>query len=266
MENNPVAPTDAPAPASVASTNSNEPAPASSPASGDTAVNQPAEPTPEQMAKYLGTTVEGLEKAKKFYENNGGFDKVFGERKKEISTPSAQQPAQPQAPAQQPQAQQPNPYGRLNPDVVEANMVKSYLAELAAKPEFANISTQLLDGTVMEEAHKALGIEPIRNGDVNREQLQYFADMYSKKFPPVPASAPQTNIPTASNEPSQFTGPITSQADALRVLQESMQMQQAGKGQHPKFEEAKTFLNAGFKSRNPGGKEFTPWVSKKNKA
>lgn len=266
MDNNtPVAPTDAPAaPASVASTNSNEQAPiATLPANENAPVSQSSEPTPEQMAKYLGTTVEGLEKAKKFYENNGGFDKVFGERKKEITTPQTQQPApaEPSQPLTNPQ-QPTNPNG-LSMDVIQGAIVKDFFKDLAAKPEYANIADKLIDGTVMEQASKTFGINPIANGDVNREQLTKFADMYSKTMPATPANAPMTNTPTVQPTAAEFTGPINSSQDALKVIQEHNVMVAAGKGDHPKYAEAQKFLSQGFSSRHQQNRSFEPWSARK---
>lgn len=272
MDNNtPVAPTDvATAPASVASTNSNEQAPIAAPPANETAsVNQPADPTPEQMAKYLGTTVEGLEKAKKFYENNGGFDKVFGERKKEITTPQAQQPAQPTAPVEPAQPltnpQQPADPNRLNMDVIQGAIVKEFFKDLAAKPEYANIADKLVDGTVMEQASKMFGINPIANGQINAKQLTNFADMYAKAQPAVPANAPMTNTPTVQPTASEFTGPINSTQDALKVIQEHNAMIAAGKGDHPKYAEAQKFLNQGFSSRHTPNRGFEPWEARKSR-
>lgn len=266
---NPVAPTDGQTPASVASTNNpNEQIPPAVPSATEGApANQPAEPTPEQMAKYLGTTVEGLEKAKKFYENNGGFDKVFEARKQEISTPKTQQPqqpVQPQDPAQiqQPAAQPQQTPNGLDMDYVEGRLVKEYFKELAANPDYANIADKLVDGTVMEEASKMFGINPIANGRINEAQIKHFCDMYSKSMPAVPASAPMTNTPTVQPMGEQFTGQINSTQDALKVIQENNAMVASGKGEHSKLKEAQEFLGKGFQSRHPVQKEFQPWQPK----
>lgn len=148
MDNNtPVAPTGAQAPASVASTtNSNEQAPATPPTDTSSTSATTAEPTAEQIAKYLGTTTEGLEKFKKFSDNNGGFDKVFSERKKEITTPQAQQPQAPTHPVVEPQQlpQQATTPNGLNMEYIEGQVVKDYFKELAEKPEYANIATQCI--------------------------------------------------------------------------------------------------------------------------
>lgn len=268
MDNNtPVAPTDAPAPASVASTNTNEQTPAAPPVDAPVAQTAPTEPTAEQIAKYLGTNVEGLEKAKKFYENNGGFDKVFGERKKEITTPQAQQPVQQPAPVVDGQPltnpQQPSDPNMLNMDVIQGAIVKDFFKDLAAKPEYANIADKLVDGTVMEQASKMFGINPIANGQINTKQLTDFADMYSKTMPAAPAQAPMTNTPIVQPTAAEFTGPINSFEDAAKVLQEHNAMVASGRGEHPKFKEVSDFLNAGFKSRHPQEQQFEPWAARK---
>lgn len=279
--NNPVAPTDAPAPASVASTtNSNEQAPfATPPANGNTPVNsdaksgemQMAEPTPEQIAKYLGTTPESLEKFKKFSDNNGGFDKIFTERKQEISAPKSaqvQSPAPGQSPlndsiTQTPQVTTQQNSNSLNQEYLEARIVKDYFKELAENPDYANIAAQLKDGTVMEEASKRFGINPIANGKINEGPIKQFCDMYVKTMPAAPASAPMTNTPTVQPMGEQFTGPINTTQDALKVIQEHNMMVASGKGDHSKYKEAQEFLNKGFRSRHPVQNEFQPWQSKK---
>lgn len=263
MENNPVAPTDAQPSASVASTtNSNETAPAGQAPAAVT------EPSAEQIAKYLGTTPEGLEKFKKFSDNNGGFDKVFGERKKEITTPQPQQSTM-QQPSTEPSATQAAPVtqqattNNLNMEYIEGAIVRDYFKELASNPDYTNIASQLTDGTVMEEASKRFGIAPIKDGQINKEQIKAFCDMYSKSMPAAPASAPMTNTPIASSVPAEFTGPINSTNNALAVIQENNQRLATGMEAHPKLEEAKKFLANGFKERNHARQEFVPWAQRK---
>lgn len=269
MENNPVAPTGEQAPASVANpTNSNEPT-ATPPANGDTSVNNntqtqvPAnDPTPEQIAKYLGTTPEGLEKFKKFSDNNGGFDKVFSERKKEITTPPTANiqnaPSMNDSTTQTPPVQAQQAINGLSQDYVEAKIVKDYFRDLSENPDYANIASQLRDGTVMEEASKRFGISPIKDGKINEIQLKNFCDMYSKTMPAAPANVPMTNTPTVQPTTEVFNGQINSTADALKVVQENQQLINAGKGEHPKLKEAQQFLNNGFNERHPKQKEFNP--------
>lgn len=267
MDNNtPVAPTDAQAPASVASTtNSNEQAPAAPTQAPEApaAPTVPAEPTPEQIAKYFGTTPENLEKVKKFSENNGGFDKVFSDRKAEISAPKTQQPTQPSTPAVEAQQLPQQPTSNLSMQNLEAMAVKDFFKDLAANPEYANIADKLTDGTVMEQASKMFGIQLFANGDVNRTQLTDFAKMYSKTMPAAPAQAPMTNTPTVQPTAAEFTGPINSSQDALKVIQEHNAMVAAGKGDHPKYAEAQKFLTKGFVERHAPQRGFEPWAARK---
>lgn len=251
---NPVAPTDGQTPASVASTNnSNEQTPLAAPPANEGApVNQPAEPTPEQMAeyaaKYYGISADVAKKIKTMADNNKGMENLFAERKQEISTPKTQQPQQPvqsQDPAQvqQPTVQSQQTPNGLDMDYVEGRLVKEYFKELAANPDYANIADKLVDGTVMEEASKMFGINPIANGRINEAQIKSFCDMYAKTVPAAPASAPMTNTPTVQPMGEQFTGRIASTQDALKVIQENNMMVASGKGEHSKLKEAQEFLD-----------------------
>lgn len=264
MDDTPIVPTGEPTPASIATpTNSNEqPAPFAPPPANDTPpVNQPTEPTPEQIAKYLGTTPENLEKAKKFYENNGGFDRVFGERKVEITTPKSQQPPTTPANAQPQQPQQPQPQqqqqieGGLNPQDVIA---KAYFMDLANNEKYANIASEIKSGEIFDE-FKKMGIVPMVNGQFNDGQIRNFLDMYSKTKPAAPAQTPMTNTPTVQPKGETFTGPIQSTQDAIKVIQEHNAMVASGQGEHSKYKEAAQFLAQGFDSRHPGQKPFQGW-------
>ncbi len=265
MENtNPVAPTSAPAEASVASTSNSNDIPAAASTTAGSTSSQSAEPTPEQIAKYLGTTVEGLDKFKKFSDNNGGFDKIFAERKKEITTPQVAQAAPSQSAAQAPAAPAPAAPKIDGGMTMEDIMAKTYFNSLADENQYANISAEIKDGTIFDKM-KELGVQPVINGIYDDKKIRAFLGMYSSSKPAVPASAPTTSTPTVSPAPADFNGPITDSSTALKIIQENQRMVAAGRGQHPRYDDAKKFLSSGFAKRNPGRKEFTPWKGKDSK-
>lgn len=196
----PVAPNPAPAESSVANqTNSN---PAEQAPAPQAQAQAPAEQqiTAEQVAKFFGTTPEAINKSKTFVENNGGYDKVFANRKQEITDPDVkkateQAQAQPteQAPAQPQQAQAPAPEAKKVPEGMltpQELAVQQYFNGLAAKKEYANIADEIRSGDVFKEMEK-LGIKPTIDGNVNAAQVNTFLEMYSKTKP---ANTPTTPV------------------------------------------------------------------------
>lgn len=241
MENTPVAPDATPA-ASEATPQTN------------TTSNQPATPeiVPEHVAKYLGITPESLEKITKFSQANGGMEKVFEQAKSNISNPQPAQapeaPAQPQAPAQPtaPETPKAPAKGTIGAEDV---LMKSYGQQLAAEEKYAAVKDDILSGKFMEEASK-LGITPMTDGRINDEKLRAFLDVYVKTAPSTPASNPVTTTPTV--EWTEVQGDkIATQDDALRVIQQSMQMRAQGKGDHPLYKQAQDFMAKGYADRHP---------------
>lgn len=245
MENTPVAPDATPA-ASEATPQAN------------TTPDQPAAPeiTAEQVAKYLKTTPEVLAEIVKTYEVNGGAEKVLKRTRSIISNPqqaaaeaqSPEAPAQPQAPVQPtaPEAPKAPAKGTIGADDV---LMKSYGQQLAAEEKYAAVKDDILSGKFMEEAAK-LGITPMTDGRINDEKLRAFLDVYVKTAPSTPASNPVTTTPTV--EWTEIQGDkIATQDDALRVIQQSMQMRAQGKGDHPLYKQAQEFMTKDYSSRHP---------------
>lgn len=192
MENAPEAPAEAPkAPESEAPQTTNEPAQAQA-----------------QAPDMYGFTSEQLAEMKKFYDANGGFEKV----KSRISNPQQfeQQPQQQQTQQQnygsqtqqQPtsqQSQQQEPYrppqGSITP---EEFLAQQYFQGLSRDPKYATISDQISSGDVLKEM-ASFNIKPLnQDGSINDVMVRRYLDL---KAQTVPAKPTETE-PNASNAPT----------------------------------------------------------------
>ena len=192
MENAPEAPAEAPkAPESEAPQTTNEPAQAQA-----------------QAPDMYGFTSEQLAEMKKFYDANGGFEKV----KSRISNPQQfeQQPqqqqtqqqnygpqSQRQSTSQQSQQQEPYrpPQGSITP---EEFLAQQYFQGLSRDPKYATISDQISSGDVLKEM-ASFNIKPLnQDGSINDVMVRRYLDL---KAQTVPAKPTETE-PNASNAPT----------------------------------------------------------------
>lgn len=231
-DNTPEAPAEQPvAPASEA-TNTN--------------TEQPAQPsiTPEQVAEYLGTNKETLEKFTNFTKANGNFDTAFKKLRTDVSTPEPKAedaPTTPPEPTQAPEQPKTNevptspqtsptpPAGAITPDEM---MTKYYFEQLSKQDAYKAISKEIADGSLLKEMN-ALGID-IRNADgsFNDAKINTYLGI---KAQTVPAQQP-------ASEPDAATAPTVDYAD----IKEVTTMEQARtiimqKG-HPATEKAQEFI------------------------
>lgn len=163
-----------------------------------TTTNEPAVEQKNEAPDMHGFTSEQLAEMRKFYDANGGFDKV----KSKISNPEkpveAEKTVETNEPTSQPQAQAPQyktPAGAITTDEL---MAKYYFESLSRKEEYAPISKEIADGVVITEMAK-LGI-PFRNqdGSWNDEKISEYLSLRAKTVPANPTSAE----PNASAAPT----------------------------------------------------------------
>ena len=189
-----------------------------------------------------GFTSEQLGEMKKFFDNNGGFDAV----KSKISNPQKNETTtQPEQKPQEPTSTVPSNNSQSSiPGVQTASSLamEMYFDKLSQKPEYAGISKEISDGSVIKEM-LGMGMNPITSdGGVNVDQLNKFLDLKAKGAP-----APQTSTtPEASSSPTvdyvQVGETITSQDEALQVLKQNIQLKAMGQAEHPATAKAKEFL------------------------
>ena len=200
-----------------------------------TPITQPAAPAVDMH----GFTSEQLADMRRFYDANGGYDKV----KSRISNPAPAQPAQP-APAPQPaqptQPVQPRPIsGSISP---QEFLAQQYFGALSREEKYASIAKEVETGAVLKDM-AAFNIRPINpDGSLNDVMVRRFLDMKAQTV-----SAKQSSMtPEASAAPTvdyvPYNEQVTDIRQAMAVLQQDSQLKSSGMGGHPSAEAAEKFM------------------------
>lgn len=197
------------------------------------------------MPDMHGFTSEELAEMRKFYDNNGGFEKV----KARISNPepkTLEQPvqAQAQAPVQQQPVAQPQQPMRTPDGMLSRNdlLMRGYYERLAGEEEFKPIAKEIIGGDVLKEM-EMLGINPTdSNGFIDDRKIRAFLSIKAKTVP-----ATQTNsMPEASPAPTvdyiQVGDTIENMAQARAVIMQDSQLRASGQAGHPSVAKAEEFL------------------------
>lgn len=225
MENSPEAPV-APEVKSEATPNTNpEPAKA-----------QEAPAAPDMH----GFTSEQLADMQKFFQANGGYEKV----KSKISNPTPvqpqeQKPAEPAQPAATPQEQEYKaPAGAINQNDW---FVKDYFEKLADR-RYNNISDYIYSGKVLADMDD-LGIQYLLpNGAIDADKVNKFLTMKSETAPAKPSGA----VPEAAAAPTVDYVPvgesIKSIEEARAVIMQDAQLKRSGQAGHPSVQKAEEYL------------------------
>ena len=196
-----------------------------------------------QMPDMHGFTSEQLADMKKFFDNNGGFDGV----KAKISNPKpaekpVEAPAEPQKPeaATQPEPAQPKFERPAGARTLEEINTRRYFEDLAAKPQYAAISKEIEDGSILKEMG-SLGIVAVNpDYSINEDRLLQFLDLKAKTVLPKPTGAE----PNASNAP---TVDYVAVGDKIENLEQAYQViMQPG---HPKMKDAEEFIKNSYSNK-----------------
>ncbi len=198
-------------------------APAEAPKAPESEATPTTNPEPAPAPDMHGFTSEQLAEMRKFYDANGGFDKV----KSKISNPQPAPEAQTQEPnpTSQPQPQpQPQPESTYTPPkgavTQDELMAQYYFERLSKRPEYAPIADEISGGAVLTEMAK-LGI-PFRNpdGSWNNDKINDYLDLRAKTVP----AKPTATEPNASAAPTvtytEVGDNITDINQAYKVLME----------------------------------------------
>lgn len=233
MENTPEAAGAAPAPQTEATpTNSN--------------------PAPAQAPDMHGFTSEQLADMQKFFQANGGYDKV----KSRISNPEPKaEPVTVQDTAKQfePKAPEEPPYmppvGSIRPDEF---LAQQYFGALSREEKYAAISKEIESGAVLKDM-AAFNIRPLnRDGSINDTMVRRFLDMKAQTVVAHQSSA----TPDASNAPTvdyvPVEGDIKDMRQAMAVLQQDSALKRSGQAGHPAAEAAEKFMR---EQLNPSAKK-----------
>lgn len=225
MENSPEAPV-APEVKSEATPNTNpEPAKA-----------QEAPAAPDMH----GFTSEQLADMQKFFQANGGYDKV----KSRISNPAPapvqeQKPVEPARPAEPAVAPYMPPEGAITQQEIFA---KTYFDSLASQEKYAGISKEISSGAVLKEMAE-LGIQVMNpDGSINAGTVTKYLDRIAQTVPakqsgaePEASAAPTVDyVPVGEN--------IKTADEARQVIMQDTQLRARGMAGHPAAQKAEEFL------------------------
>lgn len=251
---------------------SNNPAAAASATDATPTTNTnpaPAPNTEQTNTPPAAPQAPEFDEFEKFLQANGGKEKVFEKMKQAIGNPEeyarsilrqSQQAPAPQAPAPAaPAPEQPTTPASVAPQDGQISaqefFAKAYFDSLSNDPAYANIQEQLRNGEALKQMEK-FNVPVMVSGNINDSKIREFMDMYSKSMPAKETSAPITNTPTVSyvEVPEQ----IATEADALKVIQQSSELRSSGQQAHPKYDEAVKFLQSkGMARMNRGVRQHT---------
>lgn len=201
---------------------------------------QPAAPAVDMH----GFTSEQLADMRRFYDANGGYDKV----KSRISNPApapASAPTPAPAPAPQPAAQARQEYkpaaGSITPTEF---LAQQYFGALSREEKYASIAKEVESGAVLKDM-AAFNIRPINpDGSLNDSMVRRFLDMKAQTV----AATQSAARPEASSAPTvdyvPYNEQVTDMHQAMRVLQQDSQLRSAGMAGHPAAEAAEKFMRS----------------------
>lgn len=220
-------PTDAPAPASTGESEQ-------TPTSTDNQAQAPEQKT--EAPDMHGFTSEQLAEMRKFYDANGGFDKV----KSKISNPdkpaekTTEEPQKKEEPTshtlEQTESQYKTPAGAITP---QEFLAKQYFQALAGEEKYAPISKGIANGDYLKEM-AAFGINALnQDGSINDQKVRMYLDLKAQTVPAKPTSS----------EPNASAAPTV---DYVNVGEKIENIDQAYKvimqPGHPKMQLAEEFI------------------------
>lgn len=221
MENTPEAAGAAPAPQTEATpTNSNQ--------------------EPAQAPDMHGFTSEQLADMQKFFQANGGYEKV----KSRISNP-APAPAEEQKPVESAKPVEPveppyvPPVGSIRPDEF---LAQQYFGALSREEKYAAISKDIESGAVLKDM-AAFNIRPLnKDGSINDTMVRRFLDLKAQTV-----VARQSGVtPDAGSAPTvdyvPVDGDIKDMRQAMAILQQDSMLKRGGQAGHPAAEAAEKFM------------------------
>ena len=206
-------------------------------------------PEPVQAPDMHGFTSEQLADMQKFFQANGGYDKV----KSRISNPTPapvqeQKPIEPTQPAEPPKPAYRAPAGSITP---QEFLAQQYFGALSHEEKYAAIAKEVESGAVLRDM-AAFNIHPMNeDGSINDAMVRRFLDMKAATVAArQPASMPEAGAaPTVDYVPVE--GDIRDMQQAMAVLQQDSALRAAGMAGHPSADAAEKFMR---ETLNPGRK------------
>lgn len=207
--------------------------------------NTNPEPAKEQEAPAApdmhGFTSEQLADMQKFFQANGGYEKV----KSKISNPTPA-PAEEQKPVEPTPATQPAEQPAYQPPagaMTQGDLAtKLYFESIARQDKYKEIADDIVNGNAIKEMD-ALGIPYMnRDGSLNPTKLFGFLDLKAKTVPAKQSSA----MPEAAAAPTVDYIPvgetIRNAEEARQVIMQDSQLRARGMAGHPAAQKAEEYL------------------------
>ena len=187
-----------------------------------------------------GFTSEQLADMQKFFQANGGYEKV----KSKISNPTPapaeeQKPVESEKPVLPQEPEYKAPAGSITRDEY---FTKRYFLDLAGEEKYAGIAKEIASGEVLKEM-ASLGIRAVnQDGSINASVVNDFLDLKAKTVParqsgaePEAAAAPTVDyVPVGES--------IKSMEEARAVIMQDAQLKRSGQAGHPSVQKAEEYL------------------------
>ena len=206
-------------------------------------------PEPAQAPDMHGFTSDQLADMKKFFEANGGFDKI----KARISNPEPihkidQTPTQAvdQTPTQavQPQAQPGQPAYKAPAGSITAQefLAQQYFGSLANDPKYAAIADDVRNGAVLKDM-AAFNIRPLNpDGSINDTMVRRYLDLKAQTV----VAKQTSSVPEASAAPTVDYVPydenLMDMRQAMAIIQQDSALKARGQSGHPHIQQAEEFM------------------------
>lgn len=220
-----------------------------------TPITNPTPTAPAAAPDMHGFTSDQLAEMRKFYDANGGFDKV----KAKISNPTPVQPQQPNLDAtyamkkeedmlRSPQPEQPAYKAPIGSITREEFLAQQYFGALANDPKYASIADDVRNGAVLKDM-AAFNIRPInQDGSINDMMVRRYLDLKSQTV----AAKQTTSTPEAGAAPTvdylQYNDNNMTMQQAMAILQQDSALRSQGKAGNPDAAKAEEFMK---KALNP---------------
>lgn len=196
-----------------------------------------------------GFTSEQLADMKKFFDNNGGYDKV----KSRISNPTPapvqeQKPVEPERPIEPEKPAYRAPAGSITP---QEFLAQQYFGALSREEKYANIAKEVESGAVLRDMAE-FNIHPLNeDGSLNDAMVRKFLDFKAQTVAAKQSSA----MPEAGSAPTvdyiPVDGDIKDMRQAMAILQQDSAYRSAGQAGHPSAKQAEEFMRSALNPNMP---------------
>lgn len=222
----------------------NPEAPVAPEAKSEATPNTNPEPAKEQEASVApdmhGFTSEQLADMQKFFQANGGYEKVKSRISNPTPTPAEEQkpvePTQPVEPVSRPYVP---PEGAITQQEIFA---KTYFDSLASQEKYAGIAKEISSGAVLKEMAE-LGIRVMnQDGSINAGTVTKYLDRIAQTVP----AKQSGSEPEASAAPTVDYVPVGDKIDSIdkarAIIMQDAQLRRSGQAGHPNVKMAEDYL------------------------